>query len=48
MEEDIEFKIRVMEEIEFELMVAQRIGNANLVPGLERALQIIEEVANGG
>jgi hypothetical protein len=39
-----EFKMRLAEEIEFELMVALRSGNPSLVPGLERALSIIEEM----
>jgi hypothetical protein len=39
----IELKMRIAEEIEFELMVALKSGNPSLVPGLERALLIIEE-----
>lgn len=39
----LELKMRIAEEIEFEMMVAMKSGNQNLVPGLERALSIIEE-----
>jgi hypothetical protein len=38
-----EVKAHILEELEFELMMAERTGNANLVPGLERALMIVEE-----
>jgi hypothetical protein len=39
----LELKMRLAEEIEFELMVAMKTDNQSLVPGLERALSIIEE-----
>jgi hypothetical protein len=38
-----EVKAQILEEIEFELIMAERTGNANLVPGLQRALIIVEE-----
>jgi hypothetical protein len=40
-----EIRMRILEELEFELITASRTGNTNLVPGLERALAIIEEVS---
>ena len=40
-----EIKMKIIEELEFELIMASRSGNANLVPGLERALQIAEETS---
>ena len=39
----IELKMRLAEEVEFELMIAMKSGNQALIPGLERALSIIEE-----
>jgi hypothetical protein len=41
---DLELKMRIAEELEFELIMASKTGNANLVPGLERALSIVEEI----
>jgi hypothetical protein len=43
-ESDVELRLRLIEEIEFELIVATKTGNSNLVPGLERALAIVEEI----
>jgi len=42
-ESDLEMRLKIMEELEFELIAATRSGNSNLVPGLERALLIVEE-----
>jgi hypothetical protein len=38
-----EIKMKIVEELEFELVTASRTGNSRLVPGLERALMIVEE-----
>ena len=45
--DNIDFKNQVIEEIEFDLITATRSGAESLIPGLERALEIIEEVSNG-
>jgi hypothetical protein len=39
-----EIKAHILEELEFELIVSVKTGNKDLVPGLERALSIIEEI----
>lgn len=37
----------LLEELEFELVMAQKTGNADLVPGLERCINlIIESIAS--
>jgi hypothetical protein len=43
-EQDLEFKIKAIEEIEFELIMASKTANSDLVKGLERALIILEEI----
>jgi hypothetical protein len=42
-ESALEFKMRLAEEIEFELVLATKTGNSTLIAGLEKALSIIEE-----
>lgn len=34
----------LIEELEYEMMLCQRFDSKNLLPGLERAMQIIEEM----
>lgn len=34
----------VLEELEFEIVMCQKTGKANLIPGLERALEVIEQM----
>jgi uncharacterized sporulation protein YeaH/YhbH (DUF444 family) len=43
----LEFKDNVVEEIEFYLIQATRSGKTDFVSGLEKALEIIEEIYNG-
>jgi hypothetical protein len=43
-ESDLELKMRIAEELEFELIMATRAGNADLALGLERALSIVEDM----
>jgi hypothetical protein len=40
----MELKNQIIEELEFELIAAARSSNQYLVPGLERAMTIIEEI----
>lgn len=35
---------QIIDELDFEIMMAQKAGRADLIPGLERAIQIIEEM----
>jgi hypothetical protein len=37
-------KEQIIEELEFEIMVAEKTGHQDLVPGLERALKIIGDM----
>jgi len=34
----------LIEEIEFDIVMCQKTGNADLIPGLERAIKIIAEM----
>lgn len=43
MNEVFAFKERLLEEIEFVLVASQKTNNQNLIAGLEKAIQIIEE-----
>jgi len=43
-ESDLEFKLKAIEELEFEIIMATRAGNTALAAGLERALSILEEI----
>ena len=43
-ESDLELKMRIAEELEFELIMATRSGNADFALGLERALSIVEDM----
>jgi hypothetical protein len=41
-DEAMSYKARLIDEIDFALMIANK-GNKDIVPGLEEALKIIEE-----
>jgi hypothetical protein len=43
-ESDLELKMRIAEELEFELIMATKSGNADFALGIERALSIVEEM----
>jgi hypothetical protein len=43
-ESDLELKMRIAEELEFELIMATKTGNADFALGLERALSIVEDM----
>jgi hypothetical protein len=43
-ESDLELKMRIAEELEFELVMATRSGNADFALGIERALSIVEDM----
>lgn len=37
-------KEKIVEELEFEITMAQKTGHNNLIPGLERAIKIIGDI----
>jgi len=43
-ESELDIKMRIAEELEFELIMATRSGNADFALGIERALSIVEEM----
>ena len=43
-----ELKDQIIDELEFDLVAATKAGNQSIVPGIEHALKIIEEIYDGG
>jgi hypothetical protein len=37
------YKLQIIEELEFMIMNAQKTGHSSLIPGLEKAITIVEE-----
>jgi hypothetical protein len=42
-----DFKDQIVEELEFDLVLAGKAGNQSIIPGIEHALKIIEEMYDG-